>query len=65
MTNQLKEPLADHAAGNLRILNNMATELLTRGVRDEVTQLDEKLFLELYARQPAGKRRKAATPALQ
>jgi type II secretory pathway predicted ATPase ExeA len=65
MTNQLKETLADHAAGNLRILNNMATELLARGIRDEVVQLDEKLFLELFARQPAGKRRKAVAPALQ
>lgn len=65
MTSQLKETLADHAAGNLRILNNMAIELLARGIHNDVPQLDEKLFLELFARQPAGKKRRPAAHALQ
>lgn len=60
-----KETLVDHAAGNLLILNNLAMELLARGVHQEVAQLDEKIFLEIFARQPAVKRRKAATPVSQ
>jgi len=55
MTSQLKDTLIEHAMGNLRVMTTMASELLAEGARREVKQLDEKLFLELYARQPVKK----------
>lgn len=58
MSAGLKETLVDHSAGNLRILNNMAAELLAKGAQDERSQLDEKLFLELFSRQPPGRKQK-------
>jgi type II secretory pathway predicted ATPase ExeA len=57
MTQTLMETLVDHAAGNLRLLNNMAAELLTVGAEKQVKQLDEKLFLEVFSRQPSRNRR--------
>ena len=41
--------LCEHAAGNSRVLCNMAAELLTEGMQREVPQLDEKLYLEVFA----------------
>ena len=58
MSAELMETLVDHSAGNLRILNNMAAELLAKGARDEVAQLNEKMFLEVFSRQPLGRKRK-------
>lgn len=49
MTKPLMETLVEHSAGNLRLLNTMAAELLTVGAEKELTQLDEKLFLDVYA----------------
>jgi type II secretory pathway predicted ATPase ExeA len=49
MANNLKQTLVEHASGNLRLLNNMAAELLARGARKQVAQLDEKLFLEVFS----------------
>lgn len=48
MTKELIETLVDHCAGNPRLLNSMAGELLEAGMRRELSQLDEKLFLEIY-----------------
>jgi type II secretory pathway predicted ATPase ExeA len=53
MTQTLVETLVDHASGNLRLLNTMAADLLDAGARKELTQLDEKLFLEIFSRNPA------------
>jgi general secretion pathway protein A len=50
MTTRLKETLAEHGAGNIRVLNNMAAELLAAGAQKQVSQLDEKLFLEIFSR---------------
>ncbi len=58
MTKTLMETLVDHAAGNLRLLNTMAAELLATGAQKQVTQLDEKLFLELFSRNPSTKQLK-------
>lgn len=58
MTQTLMETLVDHAAGNLRLLNNMAAELLARGAEKQVKQLDEKLFMEVFSRQPASRNRR-------
>lgn len=59
MTTELKATLADHAAGNYRILMNLADELLTNALDRDLPRLDEKLFLETFS-QPAPK--KAAAP---
>ena len=53
MTQTLVETLVDHASGNLRLLNTMAADLLDAGAQKELTQLDEKLFLEIFSRNPA------------
>lgn len=57
MTKTLMETLVEHAAGNLRVLNTMAAELLTEGARKEIVQLDEKLFLEMFSRHPGSRQR--------
>lgn len=49
MTPELIGTLCDHAAGNYRVMTNMAAELLAAAVRKESTQLDEKLYLEVFA----------------
>jgi type II secretory pathway predicted ATPase ExeA len=64
MTTELKATLADHAAGNYRILMNLSDELLSLAADRELPRLDEKLYLEAFA-QPAKKvsvpsRRKAS-----
>ena len=48
MTNELMDTLVDHAAGNYRVLMTMAADLLAHGMRREVEQLDERLYLEVY-----------------
>jgi type II secretory pathway predicted ATPase ExeA len=55
MTTELKATLADHAAGNYRVLMNLCDELLTLGAERDLSRLDEKLYLEAFA-QPAGKK---------
>jgi general secretion pathway protein A len=52
MTAELLTTLCEHAAGNLRALMTMAGELLVAGAQRELKQLDEKLYLELYAVPP-------------
>lgn len=52
MTQALQETLVEHAAGNIRVLNNMAADLLAEGAQKKVNQLDEKLFLQLFSRHP-------------
>jgi general secretion pathway protein A len=49
MTAELIATLCDHAQGNLRALMNMAGELLSMAAQRECPQLDEKLFLEVFA----------------
>lgn len=51
MTTQLLDTLVDHAAGNYRLLMTLAGELLAYGMAQEVGQLDEKCYLEVF--QPA------------
>ncbi len=52
MTKTLMGTLVEHSAGNLRLLNIMAAELLDAGAQQELAQLDEKLFLQIYSRNP-------------
>lgn len=49
MTSQLMETLAEHSAGNPRLMMNMAHELLVLGAKKEQQKLDEKLYLEAFA----------------
>ena len=55
MTTELKATLADHAAGNYRVLMNLSDELLTLALDRELPRLDEKLYLEAFA-QPTQKK---------
>lgn len=59
MTPELMQTLCDHAVGNYRVLTGMAAELLASAARQEITQLDEKLYLEMFGA-PASKSRKSA-----
>ena len=58
MTAELMDTLVDHSAGNSRLMMIMAAELLAYGMAQEVAQLDEKCYLEVF--QP-----KHARPALK
>ena len=44
MTTELKASLADHAAGNYRVMMNLADELLTVAADRDLPRLDEKLY---------------------
>lgn len=66
MTTELKSTLAEHSAGNFRVLMNLSDELLTVAYERKVAQLDEDLFLDVFhpqtaapkpARPKAGRRR--------
>jgi len=59
MTTELAATLCDHAVGNYRVLTGMAGELLATAAQRELTQLDEKLFLELYGATPSKPRKTA------
>ena len=48
MTPELCQTLCDHAVGNYRVLTTIAGELLDTAAQRELTQLDEKLYLELF-----------------
>jgi len=61
MTPELRHTLCDHAAGNYRILTTLAAELLAAGAQREVSQLDEKLYLEVFG-PPATSTSRRSTP---
>ena len=50
MSKNLMNTLVEHSAGNHRVLNNMAAELLFAGFKQELSQLGEKLFFEIFSR---------------
>lgn len=65
LTDGLKQTLVEHSLGNPRILCIMANDLLCAAAARDLKQLDEKLYLDLFAsrsstpqrsRQPAGRR---------
>jgi general secretion pathway protein A len=62
MTPEVQTALCEHAAGNLRLLLNMANELLDAAVRSEADQIDEKLFFETFDIQAAVKAAKGRKP---
>jgi len=48
MTDELRDTLVDHAAGNYRALMTMGGELLAYGMAHEAAQLDAKAYLEVF-----------------
>jgi len=48
----LLQTLCEHAAGNLRLLMNMANDLLAAALQQEREQIDEKLYFEVFALDP-------------
>ncbi|HOE31633.1 MAG TPA: ATP-binding protein [Polyangiaceae bacterium] len=53
LTKEASEALVDHCAGNVRALMHMGAELLEAAVAAEAPQIDEKLYLEIFAAPPA------------
>jgi general secretion pathway protein A len=49
MTPSLKQTLCERAGGNYRVMTNLGAQLLTAAMQRELMQLDDKLFLELFA----------------
>lgn len=49
MSTALLHTLCDHALGNYRLLTTMASELLAVAAQRELPQLDEKLYLDVFA----------------
>lgn len=52
LTASLTQTLCEHAAGNLRLLMNMANDLLAVASHQEREQIDEKLYFEVFALNP-------------
>ena len=48
MSPALMQTLCDHALGNYRVLTSLGAELLAAAAHQEITQLDEKLYLEVF-----------------
>lgn len=61
MTPPLVRTLCEHAAGNLRLLMNMANEILLNACRQEREQIDEGLYFEVFALDPNPSRRRKAS----
>jgi len=53
MTDGLKKILAEHAAGNIRMLCGMAEELINAAIERKQKQLDEQLYLDVFNRKTA------------
>jgi type II secretory pathway predicted ATPase ExeA len=52
LTVTLIQTLCEHAAGNLRLLMNLANDLLVAASQQERDVLDEKLYFEVFALDP-------------
>ena len=59
VTDELRDIMVDHSGGNLRILVGIGAELLDEAARREARQLDDKLYLEVFNRKPATRKRRA------
>jgi hypothetical protein len=56
-TDGLVQALCEHAAGNLRLLMNMANDLLAAASHQERERIDEKLYFEVFALDPKPSRK--------
>ena len=63
MTSELKCTLAAHAANNLRVLNQMAAELLVAAAEQNLPRMDESLFFQLFS--PTGSKTRRNHPKNQ
>jgi general secretion pathway protein A len=52
---ELMTTLAEHAAGNLRVLTTMGNELLAAAAHRDIRQLDQKLYFEVFSTPPRSK----------
>jgi len=52
MTAGLQQTLCEHAVGNLRLLLNMANDLLVTACNQKLETLDDKLYLQVFAPEP-------------
>ena len=59
MSAELCNTLCDHAVGNYRVLTSIAAELLAHAAQQEITQLDEKLYLQVFGTPAASARKRA------
>ena len=48
MTHEVRQTLAEHAAGNLRVLANMAHDLLEAAARKGRDEIDAQLYFDLF-----------------
>lgn len=55
LTPEVKTTLAEHAAGNLRVLTTLGNELVALAAHRQLGQIDQKLYLEVFASQPRPK----------
>jgi len=62
MTDELKNTIVDHCAGNPRILMNQAAELLDHAIQNKRSQLDEKLFFDTFSIVTRNKNNKKKKP---
>ena len=51
--------ICEHAAGNYRVLMNMANDLLAEALRRELDTLDEKLFFEVFDLERSGLKKRS------
>ena len=58
LSTELKATLAEHAAGNYRVMMNIGDELLAAAAERDLPTLDEKLYFDVF--QPAQKPARAA-----
>ena len=58
MTTELKATIAEHAAGNYRVMMNIADELLAAAAERQLSRLDEKPYFDVF-QTPAPKPRAA------
>lgn len=65
MSEALVRTLCEHAAGNLRLLMNMANELLLAAASQEREHIDEALYFETFALDPKPARTRARASAHQ
>lgn len=61
LSNDVIVTLSEHAAGNLRVLATMANELLDMAAKNDLAQIDQKLYLEVFAPPQDGRRKHRAT----
>lgn len=52
MTPSVAAALCEHAAGNLRVMANMANDLLNAAVRKELAQIDDTLYFATFSPEP-------------